>query len=223
MDGGRSALLYCVPLVATGFHCPLPPMPPLARVCVFCGSRPGRGSAYGEAARALGCALADRGVGLVFGGAKVGLMGAVADAVLARGGEAIGVIPGFMVDRELAHPGLTALHTVRTMHERKALMAELSDGFVALPGGIGTFEELFEAWTWAQIGVHRKPVGLLNVAGYYEPLAAFLQHVWAEGFLREPHGEAVLLEAEPVRLLDRLVEWVPPVAPSPPRATVAEF
>jgi uncharacterized protein (TIGR00730 family) len=150
-------------------------------------------------------------------------MGVVADAVLARGGKAIGVIPGFMVDRELAHPGLTALHTVRTMHERKALMAELSDGFVALPGGIGTLEELFEAWTWAQIGVHRKPVALLDLGGFYAPLAGFLEHVWTEGFLREPHREAVLVEADPERLLTRLAGWSPAPSAAPPPATVAEF
>ena len=198
-------------------------MASLSRVCVFCGSRPGRGEGYVRAARALGHALADQGIGLVFGGARVGLMGVVADAVLARGGEAIGVIPGFMVDRELAHTGLTALHTVRTMHERKATMAELSDGFVALPGGIGTFEELFEAWTWAQIGVHQKPVGLLNVDGYYEPLAAFLRHAWDEGFMREPFGEAVCMAAEPDRLLEQLMAWTPPAPPALTRATVAEF
>jgi uncharacterized protein (TIGR00730 family) len=195
----------------------------LRAVCVFCGSRPGRHPAYADGARALGHALAERGLALVYGGARVGLMGAVADAVLERGGRVTGVIPGFMRERELAHEGLTALHVTRTMHERKAMMAELADAFVALPGGIGTMEELFEAWTWAQIGVHTKPCALLNVAGYYDQLGAWLDHAFAEGFVRGSHHDQLLVDDDPARLLDRLVGFVPDAATSPPRATIAEF
>jgi len=196
-------------------------MSALKNVCVYCGSRAGRHPAYAEGARQLGYVLADRDIGLVYGGAHVGLMGIVADAVLERGGRAVGVIPGFMQDRELAHTGLTELHVTRTMHERKALMAELSDGFIALPGGVGTLEELFEIWTWAQIGVHRKPCGLLNVAGYYNQLSAFLDHAFAEGFVREPHHEMLLMDEDPDRLVTRLAEFEAP--PQPPRPGTGPF
>ncbi len=159
-------------------------MPDLRRVCVFCGSNPGVRPAYGEAAAAVAGALADRGIGLVYGGGAVGLMGRVADAMLARGGEVIGVIPQRLVDREIGHRGVTELRVVETMHERKALMAELSDGFVALPGGIGTLEELFEVWTWSYLGLHDKPIGLLAAGGFWDPLVGFLDGLVGHGFLR---------------------------------------
>ncbi len=167
----------------------------MARLCVFCGSSPGRRPIYLEAARALGRALAERGHGLVYGGSSIGLMGAAADAALAAGGEVIGVIPRSMVDREIAHERLTMSHVVETMHERKAKMTELSDAFVALPGGHGTLDELFEALTWSQLGIHAKPIGAWNVGGYWTPLLAALDHAVAEGFVR-PHDRARLRVAE---------------------------
>lgn len=179
-------------------------MPDLLRVCVFCGSAPGARPSYEAAARALGTELARRGVGLVYGGAAVGLMGSVADAALAAGGEVVGVIPGALVDREIAHAGLTELRVVGSMHERKALMAELSDAFVALPGGMGTLEELFEVFTWRQLGLHAKPIALLDVEGYWAGLVAFLEHAEAEGFLRAGTGEGLLLEDGVAAVLDRL-------------------
>ncbi len=185
-------------------------MPPPRRICVYAGSNAGADPAYAAAARALGRELAARGVGLVYGGGRVGLMGAVADAVLERSGEAIGVIPRTLMDRELGHRGLTELRVVETMHERKARMAELADGFVALPGGIGTLEELVEVFTWSQLGIHAKPCGLLDVHGFYGGLAGFLDHMVSEGFLREQHRGVLLREAEPAALLDRLAGWEPP-------------
>jgi hypothetical protein len=183
----------------------------MRRVCVFCGSSPGRRGVYAEAARRLGRTLAGRGIGLVYGGASVGLMGAVADAVLDAGGaEVIGVIPEALVRKEVVHSGLPDLRVVGSMHERKALMAELSDGFVALPGGIGTLEELFEVWTWAQLGVHPKPCGLLDVAGFYAPLGAFMDQVVREGFLRPEHRDLLLIDTEPAPLLDRMAAYRPP-------------
>jgi len=182
-------------------------------LCVFCGSNGGHDPAFAEAACAFGRALARRGVALVYGGGRVGLMGVLADAVLAGGGAAIGVIPRALVERELAHPGLTALHVVGSMHARKARMADLADGFVALPGGIGTLEELFEIWTWAQLGEHRKPVALLNSAGYYDPLIAFLESVVAAGFLRAEHRALLMVEREPLALLSRL-DCDPPARPA---------
>ncbi len=176
----------------------------MKRICVFCGSSPGCHPAYRAAAEELGRLLAGRGIGLVYGGASVGLMGAVADAVLAAGGEAIGVIPELLVAKELAHPGLTELRIVASMHERKALMAELADGFVALPGGLGTMEELCEVLTWNQLGIMAKPCGLMNTLGYYDTLAAFLDHAVAQRFVKEEQRRAVLLEEEPERLLERL-------------------
>lgn len=155
-----------------------------SRVCVFCGSAAGARPEYVAGATALGTGLADRGIGLVYGGASVGLMGAVADAALGAGGEVIGVIPQSLVDREVAHAGLSDLRVVGSMHERKALMAELSGAFVALPGGIGTFEELFEVWTWRQLGLHAKPIVLLDTAGYWAGLTAFLEHAGREGFVK---------------------------------------
>jgi len=174
------------------------------RICVFCGSSPGRGEAYGEAAAGLGRLLAERGIGVVYGGASVGTMGIVADAALAAGGEVVGVIPQALVDREVAHAGLTDLRIVPDMHQRKATMADLSDGFVALPGGAGTMEELFEVWTWALLGLHAKPIGLLDVNGFYDPLAAMLDHMVSEGFLSTANRDLVCLESDPTLLLDHL-------------------
>ncbi|HEX4932615.1 MAG TPA: TIGR00730 family Rossman fold protein [Gemmatimonadaceae bacterium] len=179
------------------------------RVCVFCGSSPGARPEYAAAAAALGTRLAQRGMGLVYGGARVGLMGAVADAALAAGGEVIGVIPRALVEREVAHSGLADLRVVSSMHERKATMADLSDAFVALPGGIGTFEELFEVWTWGQLGLHAKPVALLDSGGYYAPLVAFLDHAVEERFIRPGHRAALLVERDIDALLDRLATWTP--------------
>jgi uncharacterized protein (TIGR00730 family) len=182
----------------------------IRRICVFCGSHPGASPVYAETARTLGETLARRGLGLVFGGGKVGLMGAVADGALAAGGEAIGVIPHALVVREVAHQGLTELRVVDSMHERKALMAELSDGFLVLPGGIGTMEEFFEVWTWAQLGLHEKPIGLLDTAGYFAQLQGFLDHAVAERFLHPDHRSTVLVDSDAGRLLDRMAGYVPP-------------
>src|SRR5215210_2068640 len=157
----------------------------MRRVCVFCGSNSGRDPAYAEGARLLGEALLAAGIGLAYGGSNVGIMRVVADTVLAGGGDVQGVIPRVLVDREKAHHGLTALHVVDTMHERKALMNELSDGFIALPGGLGTLEEIFEVWSWAQLGLHSKPLGFLDVNGFYAPLMQFLDRAARERFLRE--------------------------------------
>lgn len=183
----------------------------MRRICVFCGSNPGHDPAYRAAAVALGETLAARGIGVVYGGASVGLMAVVADTALAAGGEVVGVIPQMLVDKEIAHGGLSELHVVSTMHARKAKMAELSDGFVALPGGVGTLEELFEIWTWAQLGSHDKPVGLLDVNGFYAKLEAFLDHVVAEGFLREGHRGMLISATEPGALIDRFAGYTPPV------------
>lgn len=173
-------------------------------LCVFCGSSPGLSESYAAAARDLGRALAGRGVRVVYGGASVGLMGAVADAALAAGGEVVGVIPRHLADREVAHHGLTELHVVASMHERKALMAELSDGFVALPGGMGTLEELAEILTWAQLGLHVKPVGVLDVDGFWQPLVAWLDHAEGQGFLRPEHRALLTARADVEALLDAL-------------------
>ncbi len=181
----------------------------MKRVCVFCGSNQGLRPAYKEAAWHMGQALALQGVGLVYGGGNVGLMGVVADATLAAGGEVIGVIPEALVAKEIGHTGLTDLRVVRSMHERKALMAELSDAFVALPGGCGTLEEFCEVLTWTQLGLHRKPCGLLNVEGYYDHLITFFDHAIAEQFIRPEHRSLVLQEQEPMRLLKLLAESKP--------------
>ena len=185
----------------------------MKRLCVFCGSALGRRPAYADAARALARALLDRGLGLVYGGGSVGLMGTIADAVLAGGGEVIGVLPKGLARKELAHDGLTELHVVGSMHERKALMASLADGFVALPGGLGTLEEILEILTWAQLGIHRKPVGLLDVEGYWSGLVALLRHAVGEGFVRPEYAALLLVEPTPAALLDRFAAWQPPVAP----------
>ena len=188
-------------------------MSELKRVCVFCGSSPGVRPGYAAAARAMGTRLAERGIGVVYGGGKVGLMGVVADAAMAAGGEVIGVIPEGLVAREVGHAGVTELRVVRTMHERKALMAELSDAFVALPGGFGTWEEYFEVLTWAQLGIHPKPCGLLNVEGYYGPLLAMMDHAVAEGFVRAEQRATVLEAAEPARMLELLAAFRAPAVP----------
>lgn len=182
----------------------------MRRVCVFCGSSSGARPAYAEAARATGRLIARRGLGLVYGGGEVGLMGILANAALEAGGEVIGIIPEALMRMEVGHPNLTALHVVATMHERKAMMAELSDGFIALPGGIGTLEELFEVWTWGQLGIHPKPLGFLDVAGYYDHLHTFLDHSVAEGFLKDRHRAMTAVESDPATLLDRLAAYQPP-------------
>ena len=187
----------------------------MRRVCVFCGASSGRLPAYTEAARALGSALARRGLGLVYGGGRVGLMGAVADAALAAGGEAVGVIPQELVDRELAHGDLTDLRVVGSLHERKALMAELADGFVALPGGFGTLDELLEQLTWSQLGLHAKPVGLLDVEGYWRPLIELARHATEEGFVRESDLASIAVAADVDGLLDRLVRMTREERPRP--------
>ena len=179
----------------------------LRRVCVFCGSKHGVRPEYTEAARAMGAALAAGGIDLVYGGGKVGLMGVVADAVLDAGGQVIGVIPDHMSDREIAHYGVTDLRIVGSMHERKALMYELSDGFVALPGGLGTLEELFEITTWSQLGLHAKPTGLLDVAGFYTPLVGFLDQLVTEGFVAERHRRLLRVAAKPAALLEQLAAF----------------
>ena len=184
----------------------------LHRLCVYCGSSAGARPVYAAAAEAFGRALAARGIGVVFGGGSVGMMGLVADAVLAAGGEAIGVIPHGLAAREVGHLGLTELH-VGSMHERKALMADLSDGFVALPGGLGTLEELMEVWTWAQLGIHRRPVGLLDVDGYFGGLLAFVDHAVREGFVRESHRALLLVGETPGGLLDMLEAYEAPRMP----------
>ncbi len=176
----------------------------MSRICVFAGSSPGALDDYGAAARALARALTARGMGLVYGGAKIGLMGILADTVLECGGEVIGVMPGHLVDREVAHTGLSKLHVVDSMHQRKAVMAELSDGVIALPGGLGTLDELFEILTWAQLGLHRKPCGLLNVAGYFDRLLDFLDHATDQRFVPAGHRELLLADSDATTLLDRL-------------------
>jgi uncharacterized protein (TIGR00730 family) len=185
------------------------------RVCVFCGASSGRRPRYADAARAFGDAVARRGLGLVYGGGRVGLMGAVADGALAAGGEVIGVIPQELVDRELAHDGLGELRVVGSLHERKALMAELSDAFVALPGGFGTLDELMEQLTWSQLGLHRKPVGLLDVEEYWRPLIAVARHATEEGFVREADLAAIAVADDADALLDRLARLTAQERPRP--------
>jgi hypothetical protein len=177
----------------------------MINICVFAGSSAGKRPSYKVAAQALGEELAHRDIGLVYGGASVGLMGALADAVMANGGSVIGVMPQSLSDLEIAHAGLTELRIVASMHERKAAMAELSDAFVALPGGIGSLEESFEALTWSQLGIHRKPIGLLNVEGFYDGLEKFLDHLVAESFVKPIHRNILLSDSEPGRLIERLL------------------
>jgi len=185
----------------------------MKRVCVFCGSSLGNNRAYVDYAEALGRLLAARNIALVYGGGHVGLMGIVADAILAAGGEAIGVIPQALADREIAHAGLTDLRVVDSMHTRKALMADLSDAFIAMPGGVGTFEEIFEAITWTQLGVHRKPCGFLNVAAFYTPLIAFIDQAVGEGFIKPVHRKMIVVDDNPERLLDTLADTILPDVP----------
>ncbi len=185
----------------------------MKRICVFCGSAAGGNSAYADAAREMGRVMAANGIGLVFGGGHVGLMGVIADAVMAAGGEAIGVIPHGLAVREVAHTRLTTLHVVGSMHERKAMMAGLSDAFVAMPGGFGTCEEFFEAVTWNQIGVHHKPCGLLNIEGFFDPLIAFLDLAAAERFVKPEHRAAILVDRDPARLVEALGTVVLPEVP----------
>ena len=192
----------------------------MTSLCVFCGSSPGARPDYAEAATALGRLLAARGIRLVYGGGNVGIMGVLADACLGAGGEVVGVIPRQLWQLEVGHTGATEMHVVASMHERKALMSELADAFVALPGGIGTMEEFFEVWTWGQLGLHAKPCGLLDAGGYFEPLIRFLDHMVEERFLRPEQRARVLVDRDPVALLDRLAAARP--APAEPRIRRAE-
>ena len=182
----------------------------IARVCVFCGSSPGSTPAFAELATRVGRVLAARGIGLVYGGASVGLMGHMAGGALSAGGEVIGVIPQALVDMEVAHTGLSDLRVVGTMHERKALMADLADAFLALPGGIGTLDELFEVLTWSQLGLHSKPTGLLDLDGYFAPLLAFLDGAVNARFLQPIHRAMLLLDDDPERLLDAFQAYEAP-------------
>jgi uncharacterized protein (TIGR00730 family) len=179
-------------------------------ICIFCGSSPGRDPIYLETAVAAGQALAKAGLAIVYGGGKVGLMGAVAEAALGAGGRVVGVMPRALVEREIAHAGLSELHVVETMHERKMMMASLSDGFIALPGGAGTLEEFFEQWTWAQLGIHAKPCGLLNAKDYFGPLIAMVEKIVVEGFMAPAYSEMLLVEPRIEPLLDRFATYRPP-------------
>lgn len=185
----------------------------MKKLSVFCGSNKGSNPEFEAAAISLGRELARRDIELVFGGGKVGLMGMIADTVLREGGRVTGVIPKGLMAREVGHQGLTELVVVATMHERKATMARMSDGFIALPGGIGTFEELFEIWTWAQLGMHRKPIGVLNIGGYYDQLIGFVDHAVRNEFLKPSNRKMVLVDSVPERMLDRFMTYVPPDVP----------
>lgn len=180
------------------------------RLCVYCGSNRGAAPGFASAASALGRALALRGIGVVYGGGHVGLMGVLADAALAAGGEVIGVIPAALQEKELGHPGLTELHVVASMHERKQMMADLGDGFIAMPGGIGTLEELFETFTWLQLGFHQKPVALLNTLGFYDPLIAFVRQLTRDGFLKPEHEAGLLVDQDSEALLLKMAAFEPP-------------
>ncbi len=181
----------------------------MRRICVYAGSNPGRDPAYAETAAELAREAVRRGLGVVYGGGKVGLMGVLADAALEAGGEVIGVMPQHLIDREIGHPPVTELRVVGSMHERKALMEELSDGFAALPGGAGTLEELIEVYTWSQLGLHRKPMGVLNVSRYYDGLAGLFDHAVDQGFIRREHRDALQFAAAPAELLDAFEGWKP--------------
>ncbi|MFM0335822.1 LOG family protein [Paraburkholderia fungorum] len=181
-------------------------------VCVYCGSSDGAKPLYAEAAQAFGRALVQADLALVYGGGKVGLMGVIADTVMAEGGRAIGVIPELLVNKELSHHGLTELHVVPDMHHRKKMMADLSDAFVAMPGGAGTLEELFEVYTWAQLGYHQKPVALLNIDGFYDPLINMLQHTVDEGFMGQTYFDILQVDADPVALIDKVQGYQPPAS-----------
>lgn len=184
-------------------------------LCVFCGSRQGAEPAYTAAAREVGAEIGRRGWRLVYGGGKVGLMGEVAGAAMRAGAHVTGVIPESLMQREVGHAGLSELHVVPTMHVRKQLMAERASAFVALPGGLGTFEELFEVWTWRQLGYHGRPIGLLNTAGYYDGLLGFVQTTVRQGFVSPPQAEMLIVEREPLALLDRLAAAMAPDGPAP--------
>ena len=183
----------------------------MQRICIFCGSSPGARPGYVQEAEALGRAIVENNFGLVYGGASVGIMGAVADAVLKSGGEVIGVIPKALTEKEISHTGLTEMRVAESMHERKALMADLSDGFIAMPGGLGTIEELFEILTWAQLGIHQKPCGLLNVEHYFDQLLAFLDRTVTEKFVQSAHRSMLLVDEDPVDLLQKFKDYQPPV------------
>jgi len=185
----------------------------MRRVCVFCGSAEGARPEYALAARQLAEVLASRQLGLVYGGGHVGLMGILADAALAAGCEVIGVIPEALHQREIGHEGLTTLHVVGSMHERKAMMSSLADAFIALPGGLGTLEETFEVWTWGQLGWHAKPIGLLDVVGFWEPLITMVDRMVDQGFIQTEYRRMLCVEDEPTRLLDRMSQWRPPAVP----------
>ena len=191
----------------------MPLMAQIRKVCVYCGSSAGTDPAYVAAATRLGEILADAGIGLVYGGGSIGLMGIIADAVLRAGGSAIGVIPRGLYSAEIAHAGLTELRVVSGMHERKAVMASLADGFIALPGGLGTFEELLEMLTWLQLGIHRKPVALLDVEGYWNGLRTLLDDAVAAGFVKPARAELLLVDTDVEGLLDRIGSWTPPALP----------
>lgn len=178
-------------------------------LCIYCGSSPGATPVYGQAARELAQAMVEQNIALVYGGGNVGLMGIIADEVMRLGGQATGVIPEALLKKELGHNGLTQLHIVKDMHERKAMMADLSDGFIAMPGGVGTLEELFEVFTWAQLGFHQKPIGLLNVDGFYDGLLQFIQHMVSQRFLKGEQAEILIAEARPADLLQRFRSFVP--------------
>ncbi len=185
----------------------------LGTVCVFCAANPGVHPVYVERAAAMGRFLAQSGRRIVYGGGRTGLMGALADSALAAGGEVIGIMPSHLVDREVAHTALTQLHVVGSMHERKSLLAQLSDGFLAMPGGLGTMEELFEIWTWGQLGLHRKPYGLFEVNGFYAPLLAFLDHAVKEGFIRQEYRSLLVVDDDPAALIARMEGVEPPALP----------
>jgi len=199
----RGLLLVCIDKRETRFR--------MKTVCVFCGSKVGVNGEYREAAAALGRELLRRRLALVFGGGSVGLMGVLADTVLAGGGKVTGVIPRALSRKELRHPRVHDMYVVDSMHDRKAIMSELADAFIALPGGFGTLEELFEVISWAQLGIHRKPIGLFNIAGYFDPLVAFIDHAIGEGFIKPKYRELFLLSSDPAELLDLLASYQPPV------------
>jgi uncharacterized protein (TIGR00730 family) len=182
----------------------------IRNICIYCGSSPGRKASYVNAARELAAIIVEHNIGLVYGGAHIGVMGAIADEVLRLGGQAVGVIPKALMHKEVVHEHLTELYVTHSMHERKTRMAELADGFIALPGGIGTLEELFEIWTWAQLGFHQKPCGLLNVEGYFDGLINFLDYSVQEEFIRLSHRNLLLIEAEPLKLIELVLNFEPP-------------
>lgn len=185
----------------------------MRRLCVYCGSNPGRSPVYVAAAKSMGETLVENGIGLVYGGASLGIMGAVADAVAGGGGEVTGIIPEDLLKKETPHPGLAELKVVGSMHERKALMAKLSDGFIALPGGLGTLEELLEVWTWAQLGFHQKPCALLNVHSYYDSLIRFVDEAVEAGFIKDKHRSMLIVEEHPAELIAKLEGYKPPEVP----------